>query len=360
MVKLPISPAWVILVWNIQAHIMGVLMGASYISVTDNAASYTLDNTTFDVQSGAGMTLYGSSDLVFLESGAGIPFGTQGYIRIVGTGNTVLGSSANGAEIVVSGSDNVISAGSNSVIIDGDGGGGHTISGNGHNDTITVGVNSNVTAGVNSKINMTSGYAFVATNASASVSGSSDSIEAHGAVSVAGSNNNIYDRGIGVGAVTISGTSNTVSVGSNRLVDDSQGRGNLITIGDGNQIVLGSGGTLNINGSNNSVSFNTANGAETIQAAGGYFVKEDASGNISMNASSFTVQNGVALIGLGNGNVVTVSNMKSGLGADLTTNSQANQLVSAMASYSGSAAGVTSTVAAQAPVEASLFASAHQ
>lgn len=110
----------------------------------------------------------------------------------------------------------------------------------------------------------------------------------------------------------------------------------------------------------NSVSFNTANGAETIQAAGGYFVKEDASGNISMNASSFTVQNGVALIGLGNGNVVTVSNMKSGLGADLTTNSQANQLVSAMASYSGSAAGVTSTVAAQAPVEASLFASAHQ
>lgn len=335
-------------------------MSASYISVADNAASYTLDNTIFDVQRGAGLNLYGSSDLVFLESGAGIPFGTQGYIRIVGTGNTVLGSSANGAEIIISGADNVISAGDNSLIIDGDGGGGHTLSGNGHNDTITVGVNSHVTAGVNSKINMNSSYVLVATNASASVSGSNNSVEAHNTVSVSGSNNSIYDRGIGAGTVMVEGSTNKISMGSKWLIDDSKGTGNSITAGDGNQIVLGSGDLLKLSGGNNSVSFNATNGTEEIQAAGGFFLKEDASGNISMNASSFAIKNGNAIIGLGNGNVVTIANVKAGLGGELTAVNQANQLVSAMASYSGNGAGLTSTPTIQAPSEATLFASAHQ
>lgn len=334
-------------------------MSASYISVTGNAESYTLDNTTFDVQSGAGMSLYGSSDLVFLESGAGVPYGNQGFIRIVGEGNTVLGSSANGAEIVISGSNNVISAGANSLVIDGDGGGGHTLSGNGHNDTITVGVNSHVTAGMNSKINMNAGYVFVATNATASVSGSNNSVEAHNSVSVSGSSNSVYDRGIGLGTVTVSGSANTVSMGSQWIIDDSKGTGNTINVGDGNKIVLGSGDAVNISGGNNSISFNSANGAETIQAAGGFFVKEDASGSISMNASSFTVQNGNAVIGLGNGNVVTIANVKAGLGGELTSSNQANQLVSAMAAYSGNSAGITSTATIQAPGEATIFASSY-
>lgn len=334
-------------------------MSASYISVTGNAESYTLDNTTFDVQSGAGMNLYGSSDLVFLESGAGVPYGAQGFIRIVGEGNTVLGSSANGAEIVISGSNNVISAGANSLVVDGDGGGGHTLSGNGKNDTITVGVNSHVTAGTNSKINMNSGYVFVATDATASVSGSNNSVEAHNTVSVSGSNNSVYDRGIGVGTVTVSGSGNTVSMGSEWTIDDSKGTGNTINVGDGNQIVLGSGDAVNISGSNNSISFNTANGAEAIQAVGGFFVKEDANGSISMNASSFTIQNGNAVIGLGNGNVVTIADVKTGPGGELTSSNRTNQLVSAMAAYSGNSAGLTSTATIQAPVETAIFASSN-
>ncbi|MFP3556548.1 hypothetical protein SB861_38405 [Paraburkholderia sp. SIMBA_049] len=68
----------------------------------------------------------------------------------------------------------------------------------------------------------------------------------------------------------------------------------------------------------------------------------------------------VLCIGFGDGDIVTISNVKSGPSAGLTAaNEQVNQLVAAMAVYSTDSASVSSPLLAQMPTESPVFAPAH-
>uniref|UniRef100_UPI002ABE4D2B hypothetical protein n=1 Tax=Paraburkholderia sp. J76 TaxID=2805439 RepID=UPI002ABE4D2B len=87
------------------------------IEVTQPNTAYTLDGTIFEVQTGASLNLIGSSDTVFMDSGAT-------SVTVSGSGDTIAGSGCNGGSVTLSGSDNVATLGSNSSVSD-----------NGDNDT---------------------------------------------------------------------------------------------------------------------------------------------------------------------------------------------------------------------------------
>jgi hypothetical protein len=108
------------------------------------------------------------------------------------------------------------------------------------------------------------------------------------------------------------------------------------------------------------------------------------SGEIVLNSSTAGAGaeqfvNGVLTVQLGNGNVATIGDVASGMvfnfnGSSTTLQSsgvsngvgasvsgaQTAQLVAAMATYSGEAAGVSSPVMTQTATQPSLFASVHQ
>lgn len=67
--------------------------------------------------------------------------------------------------------------------------------------------------------------------------------------------------------------------------------------GDGNNITFSQSVILDLEGSNNSISFDSSQRSQSIQTSSGYYVNEDANGNIQFNGSSFTVVNGVATLG---------------------------------------------------------------
>jgi hypothetical protein len=239
----------------------------------DGQNSYSLDNAIFDVSSGASMDLSGSSNVVVLENGAG-------HISITGNGDTVVGSGITGVSLNLLGTGNTATLGDHAFVWDGQDDY-HLASA----DVITVGANSACYLAYSSgaTVNATEGGCFI---------------------EVAGPGGYV-----GMGAV-INANNDSIVMGGSYLPVSAQVNGN------GNDISMGmwTGGdtTLNLNGSNNTISFDATFGTEMIQTTAGYFVKEKADGSISLSASSISVSNGVATVGLGNGNVVTITNVSFG------------------------------------------------
>ncbi|REG60997.1 hypothetical protein B0G80_3823 [Paraburkholderia sp. BL6669N2] len=188
----------------------------------------------------------------------------------------------------------------------------------------------------------------------------------------------LYDTGVSPAGATIYDVSGDVSVamsnatfnvlsgaslnlsGSSDVVDASSATIQLTGAssqvnGDGNHIVLGAGGnSLNLSGSNNSVSFSASSGQQIIQTSAGDLVEEDASGAIWFSSAAFSIKNGVVTLGFGDGNAVTISNVRSSANP---SDSPTNQLVSAMAAYSNESGGASLNFVTQMPPELSLFAS---
>ena len=281
-------------------------MSTTYDVTTDS--SFTTDNATFDVFNGASLNLTGSSDTVIMESGS-----SSATLNVTGNGNTIIGSGANGIGFAMSGTGNVVTLGANAYGSD-----------SGTGDTITLGAGSIFDVdGNNTTINATVGgsnISFVQANDG-----------------VANANND---------KVTLCASSALVN-----------GSGNQINLAWGND-------TLNLNGSNNMVSFSASAGPEMIQTAAGDVVEEEAGGAISVYSGTgsynFSINNGLVTLGFSNGNTVQISDIRfTSQGSGTVADNQVSQLVSAMASYSSGASGVSSTLMAQTPADTSLFASSH-
>jgi hypothetical protein len=335
-------------------------IGGSLYEVVGNATA-RMDNTMFSVLNGASLTLTGSSDTVIMGTGST-------GVNVSGSGNVISGTDADRVNFSLSGTGNVATLGANTVGDD-----------NGNGDTITVGANSHVNEkGNNGTVNATAGGSNITLWGAGDVANANnDTILLVGSAAQVNGNGNQMDFVANNGALNLSGSNNTISLksndtvsvnGSNNTITDPSnnntislnGGNNTLTANSGDRISLaGSNNTVNLNGINNAVSFDTSAGAQMIQAATGYYVEEDANGLISFYGT-VSVKNGVASIGLGNGNVVTISGVRSSSNPDLTaTDGQLNQLVSAMASYQNGSGGVSSTFMTQAPTDSSLFASSH-
>jgi trimeric autotransporter adhesin len=224
--------------------------GTNTYEVTQPNVAVSLDNTDFDVQSGASLNLTGSSNTVIAESGAG-------GLNVNGTGNTISGANADGMQVNLNGSGNVLTMG-------GDGGVGDS----GAGDTITIGANSQASLfGSQTTLNATQG------------------------------NDLIYVQGTGV----------TVNASNDRV----QAWQSFQLNGDGNQVGL-SQSTLSLSGNNNTISAGA--GSEVVTSSGSLTEAADGSfvgtGNVSAGAVSLT--GGVATVQLGNGNVETIDNVVSG------------------------------------------------
>lgn len=291
----------------------------STINVTQPDVSVSLDNTTFDVQSGASLNLTGTSDYVILESGSG--GGT-----VTGNNNTVSGAAVNGVDEGVSGTGNSLTLGANCSAED-----------SGSNNTITIGANSHYQGeGTNSTIYATAG---------------GDWLTLRGSGETAYANND--NTALGADIATVNG--------------------------NGNQILgMGSfGQTLNLGGSNNVV--NLAQGLTVTTNGGG--VTENTDGTVVLSGNvmpgSATLSGGVLTLQLGNGNVATMSGVSSGTQIEyldatgkaswttLTDSGlgaiQANRLASAMASYSPSASASASNIVMPVPTSDQMLACAqHQ
>jgi hypothetical protein len=217
--------------------------------VTLPDVSVTLDNASFDVQSGASLSLTGSSDTVIVENGA------QNLV-VAGSGDVVVGSGASGVSLGLSGTGNQATLGANALLVD-----------EGSDDTITIGANGEVDAqfGAGSTINATQG---------------GDSINL--------ANDEVANA-----------DNDQVSVGIGDQVN-----------GNGNQIQL-SGASNTLSGANNSILIHmgtvTTATVSLTEAADGSLVLQG-----SADPSSVTLTGGVATVQLGNGNVATIDNVSAG------------------------------------------------
>lgn len=270
------------------------LRAAGFVPVpAGGQTNYVLDNTIFDVQNGASLNLTGSSDTVVMESGS-----TD--LTLTGNGNTVIGSSASGVNLRLDGAGNVVSLGDDASVM---------MVGSCVDATLTIGANGSlITFAQGGTINATAGGDYL--ELSYEETGSGD--------------NWLFEN------KTVNANNDTIDISS--FAGQINGNGNKITIYENV--------TLDLEGSNNLISFDSRQGSQSIETSSGYYVTEDANGHVQFNASSLTVANGIATVGLGNGNVVTISNVSASgeLGA-----TQATQLVTAMASYAIAGDGVSST-----------------
>lgn len=274
-----------------------------------------MDNVTLEVLSGSSLNLRGSSDTVFLDTGAK-------SVTLTGSNNRMLGTAANNVNVSVNSEseNNSISVGTGSQVIDyGDG------------DTITTGTNSYV---------FLMGRSTVNANNSRVQGGNSFS-----AGTIKGNGNQItINSGGWPSTLSLNGSNNTISGTTNESI-----------------AISGANNTLTFSGGDNSVSFSASNGAQTISNAAGVMLYELADGEIYWNQpATLSLNGGVASLGFGDGTQITISNVRSSTGVtDLGATDKVNQLVSAMASYSATAPGVSSQLSAQATQEPALFASTH-
>jgi len=297
-------------------------MSNTFYNVT-STTSFSTDGDIFDVLNGASLDLTGSSNTVVVQSRPDNGQTDTAQIFILGNNNTVVARDTSGIHAILGGSGNVVMMGSNSLVSD-DGGIG---------DTITVGAGGWVAAGQNATVNATGGgtYIPIVQNNGVVVNGNNDSITLCWSSSQVNGDGNQIFLGWGNDTLKLNGSNNTIDFG-------------------------GGNNSVDLYGSNNVMSFSANGGAEQIRTASGYWLMEDENGSISYSASSVSLKDGVATIGLGNGNVVTVSDVgPDAIGAV----GQINQLISAMASYQNGTADVSTTSLMQATADTSLFASAH-
>jgi trimeric autotransporter adhesin len=288
-------------------------MGKSFYEVSESNVSFVTDGAVFDVLSGASLNLTGSSDQIYLESGAG-------QLKISGDKNTISSSDSGTNVRINSGTGNSVTVGDNGFVLD-----------LGTGNTITTGAGGSVFTNGNAKVYATQGGTYI------SVMGSDGS-------SLIYANNDTIDLD---GSATVNGNGNHISEGSNVTLTLA-GANNVVGMGNGTQVKLSDKDYLT----------DTNDGTIILH------------GNIT--ASGATLTGGVLSVQLGNGNVATFSNIVSGsqieyiddknnatwytlqdtgltplrsamLGASQTT----SQLVSAMAGYNADAGAATTASANQ-------------
>ncbi|VWC56945.1 beta strand repeat-containing protein [Burkholderia lata] len=226
--------------------------GTNTYEVTEPNVTVSLDNTDFDVQSGASLTLTGSSNTVTAESGAG-------GLNVDGNGNVISGANADGMQVNLNGSGNVLTMGGN---------GGVTDTGSG--DTITIGTDSQAGLfGSQTTLDATQGGDLIyveSTSSGATINASNDRVQASQSIQLNGDGNQV---GLSQSTLNLSGNNNTIGVGT------------------GSEVV-------------------TSNGSLT-EAADGSFV-----GTGNVNAGAVSLTGGVATVQLGNGNIATIGNVAAG------------------------------------------------
>lgn len=292
-------------------------------NVTQPNVSVTMDNTTFDVMSGASLNVTGSGDTILLEIGGGAG-------KVWGNNNWISGAGVDSLNIDINGSGNAVTTGDDAYVFEEAGSSGNRI---------TVGAGSDVEAfGTDTTIYATAGGTLI-NIMGMSPTTNNDTIYAF--------NDSIHLRKplSQTETATVYGNGNAIS-GSDKCILNLNGSNNTVGVGGKMEIVT-SGGTLT-NGSNGLV----------------------LTGNIV--ASGVTLTGGVMTVQMGNGNVATLSGVSSGTQieyinaagqATWTTLNDSGlvpvgQLAAAMASYSAPAGGVSSGTPAQTQAQPMLFASA--
>jgi trimeric autotransporter adhesin len=267
------------------------------IEVTQPDTSYTLDSTIFEVQSGASLTLTGSSDTVVLDTGAG-------QIYMSGINDTLIGSTVSGAWVSMSGSGNVVSVGANSFVGD--------YSGDG--DTITAGSGSMVYAGANSKVNMSGGTIYETDGGSAAVTGAGNTIGMTGnaSLSLDGSGNAV-SMYLANWTETVNTSTGSFSEQDGQLVvTGSVNPGSITLTGGVATVDMGNGNTVTVQNvvSGRTLGYVDASGTTTstvlvdsnLVHVGGTLY--DVKGNLiaEMNNTIFDVQSGGQLTFTGSSN----------------------------------------------------------
>jgi hypothetical protein len=284
-----------------------------------------------DVFSGASLYLSGSSNQVILESGS-----HGGYV--FGDKNTIVGTKVSGATESITGNGNVAQFGAN-----------NTIFNFGNGNTITVGANSTVFD--------TFGNTW----------------------SIGGASSTTINATQGGARIAVFGQGETVNANNATINEDwlytsysssIKGNGNLIDVRHDYRALPNT--ALSLNGSNNTIHLDSANGDMVKTTTGSLVAKSNElvlTGTADVN--SISLVNGTVTMSLGSGNVVTFGGVLSGanveyidasgkatwsvlqdsaagvpatrsLGATSGTqaDAQVNQLVAAMASYSAGSGGV--------------------
>jgi hypothetical protein len=272
-------------------------------------ATYTLAGASFNVGSGETLNLTGLNDKVVIE-------GSGNTINLSGESNAISFSANNGAQTIKYGSAYVLEDANGNISYSA----GALLSSGGGTAMFFLGDGNIVTV--------------------SDVQKSGANISASGA--------------LGPVKVTQAGSADYTKSGATFDVANNV---SMTLTGSTNHVNLqGSGDTLTLYGGNNYVSLNASNGLQTLQYAKAY-VKEDAKGNILYSQGALlSVSNGVALLSLGDGNLVRIANVQSS-GSTIWAAGPVNQLVSAMAAYAPESAGTSTASAAQSQLESSLLAS---
>jgi trimeric autotransporter adhesin len=289
---------------------------SGFIAVTQPGASYTTDNTIFDVTNGATLALTGSANYIILENGAGAT-------TVTGNNDTISGVSVSGLSVTVSGA-------SNSVAI-GDGG---NIENDGSGNTFTLGVNGLfVENGQNSTVYATQGNDRIVARNGDIIYGNSDVVSVWGEnVTINGNNNEIADAYWGPTTLTLSGSNNTVAMSQGMALVTSTGSttwnfddGIVLTGSETPSDSTLTGGLLTIQmGNGNIATFSSV-------ASGSQIEYVDASGNDSW--TTVTDTNLVNLGGrvyevLGSGAGVNMSNsIFDVVGGSMSLTGSSNQLI---------------------------------
>jgi trimeric autotransporter adhesin len=180
---------------------------SNFISITEPDASYVVDSTIFDVQSGASLNLTGSSDYVILEDGAGAT-------SISGDNDTIFGNGVSNLSVTVSGWGNSITVGDQG-----------SVNNEGEHNTFTIGAGSVFSEnGKTSTIYATQGNDIIVASNGDVVYGNSDIVSLWGGdITVNGNGNQIYDAYWGGTTLNLSGSSNTVVMSQEMGVVTSTG-----------------------------------------------------------------------------------------------------------------------------------------
>lgn len=271
--------------------------------------SYTLAGTSFNVGSNETLNLTGLNDKVVLE-------GSDNTVNLSGDNNSISFSANNGAQTIRYGNAYVLEDANGNISYSA----GALLSSGGGSAMFFLGDGNVVTV--------------------SDVQKSGSNLSASGA--------------LGPVKVTQAGSASYTKSGATFDVGNNV---SLTLTGSTNHVNLqGSGDALNIHGGNNYITVNASNGFQTLQYGSAY-VKEDAKGNIAYSQGALlSVSGGVATLSLGDGNLVSISNVQSS-GSTIWAASGANLLVSAMAAYAPESAGTSTTSTAQPQLESSLLAS---
>jgi hypothetical protein len=313
----------------------GDIVGISGNGTTGAADSVALSNGTVLLQSGANAIINGSGDVVTAAS--------NDTVNVTGTSDAISIGSGSTASISGSGNSTINAAAGDTI----------TISGNG-------------TGGASDYVTSSSSTVAVAANANATVIGSGNTINAGSSdrITVQGGNNDVINLGASTTLTVNNGTGDTVheGAGESTVLGSATSGETLIASATGNNAFFNSGGA-------DTYDFGSTFGQDTI------FNLVGATGGTAKGQVNFTTGltdeklwfmhsgNNLVVDALGTNEQITLNGWYSGnagsqvssfLAGGLTLDSQVQNLVQAMATYSAANPGFNPATAAAMPTDTTL------